>query len=210
MGGGQDIILEIRSAMLRSELDRVDELVKAHGEEILCQEFGDHDTFLHNAAALGLEKTIQYLLAHHVNVSVRDKNNYTPLMMAANLKYPNVVRLLMQCGAEFNLDPHSRDQQVFRRLTGPVLQVIAEERAGRKEAVSATPGETTTPDSPSSSSLSSTASGEGASGHEEAHSVGLAAPTSYNGLRRRGFFNRNQGAEEKTPLLLPTDPSFKT
>jgi len=213
MVGGQDIILEIRNAMLRSELNRVDELVKVHGEEILRQEFGDNDTLLHNAAALGLEKTVQYLLAHHVKVSVRDKNNYTPLMLAASAKYLNVVRLLMQYGAEFDSDPHSRDHQVFGRLTGPVLHVIAEERARRKETASSTPGEAPTPHSPSSSSFSSTDSVEGASGHEEVHRAGLVdvlkAPTSYTGLRRRGFFNRNQRAEEQTPLLIPRDPSLK-
>lgn len=57
-------------------------------------------TALHFAASNGHDEVVSYLLEHHAYIDAESPNRTTPLMMAARMKHPSTVRLLLQEGAD--------------------------------------------------------------------------------------------------------------
>lgn len=57
-------------------------------------------TPLHFAASNGHDEVVSYLIEHHAYIDAESPNRTTPLMMAARMRHPTVVRLLLQEGAD--------------------------------------------------------------------------------------------------------------
>jgi len=57
-------------------------------------------TPLHYAATNGHAETVRFLLERHAYIDAQSPNRTTPLMMAARHKRPDVVRLLIEAGAD--------------------------------------------------------------------------------------------------------------
>ena len=85
-----------------------------HGEMSIVRRLVERDaqvnktgwTPLHFAASNGHDEVVSYLLEHHAYIDAESPNRTTPLMMAARMKHPPTVRLLLQEGA----DPTPRNQ----------------------------------------------------------------------------------------------------
>ena len=88
-------------AALHGDLDSVRMLVR-RGAEVNRAGW----TPLHYAATNGHTEVVRYLLDQHAYVDAQSPNRTTPLMMAARHKRPDVVRLLVEAGA----DPTPRNE----------------------------------------------------------------------------------------------------
>lgn len=79
-----------------------------HGEMSIVRRLVERDaqvnktgwTPLHFAASNGHNEVVSYLLEHHAYIDAESPNRTTPLMMAARMKHPPTVRLLLQEGAD--------------------------------------------------------------------------------------------------------------
>ena len=88
-------------AALHGELDAVRMLV-GRGAEVNRAGW----TPLHYASTNGHVEVVRYLLERHAYIDAQSPNRTTPLMMAARHKRPDVVRLLVEAGA----DPTPRNE----------------------------------------------------------------------------------------------------
>lgn len=88
-------------AALHGQLDVVQLLVK-RGAEVNRPGWGP----LHYAATNGHAAVARYLLDENAYIDAQSPNRTTPLMMAARHKHPDVVRLLIEAGA----DPTARNE----------------------------------------------------------------------------------------------------
>jgi ankyrin repeat protein len=88
-------------AALHGDLDSVRMLV-GRGAEVNRAGW----TPLHYAATNGHVEVVRYLLERHAYIDAQSPNRTTPLMMAARHKRPDVVRLLVEAGA----DPTPRNE----------------------------------------------------------------------------------------------------
>jgi hypothetical protein len=79
-----------------------------HGELPIVRRLVERDaqvnktgwTPLHFAASNGHDDVVSYLLEHHAYIDAESPNRTTPLMMAARMRHPATVRLLLQEGAD--------------------------------------------------------------------------------------------------------------
>ncbi|HLS57419.1 MAG TPA: ankyrin repeat domain-containing protein [Zeimonas sp.] len=88
-------------AALHGDLDSVRMLVR-RGAEVNRAGW----TPLHYAATNGHTEVVRFLLEQHAYIDAQSPNRTTPLMMAARHKRPDVVRLLVEAGA----DPTPRNE----------------------------------------------------------------------------------------------------
>jgi len=82
--------------------DKVVELLVDRGAEIEAQSERTKDTALSLACTKGRYEVVDYLIKKGANKEHRNVSDYTPLSLAASGGYVNIIKLLLQNGAEIN------------------------------------------------------------------------------------------------------------
>ena len=106
------------AAALKSDID-VNALYGHYGVGL------EGHTVLHEAASKGQIEVIQYLLAHGVNVEVRDTDQFggsTPLIYAAQSVHVDAVRVLLDAGADIDARGPN-DETVLSAVLSDAVQV---------------------------------------------------------------------------------------
>jgi len=106
----------LKSSILLDNLFEVKKLIMIYKVNI-NQSYDDlGNTPLHDAVEFGETDILLFLLAQNADLSLCNKNQYTPLVLAAMRKQYNALVILLNHGATFNKAPDSVDSAVLKYL----------------------------------------------------------------------------------------------
>ncbi|MGH0190065.1 UNVERIFIED_CONTAM: hypothetical protein FKN15_042154 [Acipenser sinensis] len=133
-GSEKDII----STMTKRDLSIFKKMLK---EEHVTMVFEDNYSLLHYAVATGDTEIVKQVLSFGAKVDSQSVNGYTPLIIAALYKYPDLCSLLIEHKADVNLSDEDKwtplhfasqngDDRIVRLLLDSNADVNAKERDG--------------------------------------------------------------------------------
>lgn len=90
------------AAVARNDLQEVDRLLREGFVDVNVRARYSGDSALSSAASLGEVEMVRLLLGRGANPNIGDKDNITPLQLAARHGYIAIVRMLLKAGAKVN------------------------------------------------------------------------------------------------------------
>ncbi|KAF3915991.1 L-asparaginase [Arthrobotrys entomopaga] len=91
-------------AIRDGDLEEIERVLAAQREWLLNEVDYAGRTPLHHAAMQGNSKVLRHLLSRGASVHIRNRENHTPLYVAADAGYPENVKLLREAGAHLHPD----------------------------------------------------------------------------------------------------------
>ncbi|KAK6528800.1 hypothetical protein TWF694_004035 [Orbilia ellipsospora] len=108
-------------AIRDGDLEEIERVLAAQREWLLNEVDYAGRTPLHHAAMQGNSKVLRHLLSRGASVHIRNRENHTPLYVAADAGYPENVKLLREAGAHLHPDEvelaHMLKQKAIRSST---------------------------------------------------------------------------------------------
>ena len=130
LGQDERLIAQIHRAKFDEKAGIV--VLIQHGADVTARDKTD-STPLHLASSKGSSNTVKLLIQHGADANAKDGRHATPLHLAASSHLSlkgNVVRLLLDHGANVITDKDDRDQTSFQIASSRGLSEIAELLSG--------------------------------------------------------------------------------